>query len=93
MPLLTEESSVQALLHQSLEDAADVEAMSKMIIDQITEVSCKSAIRVAERAIFAASNQDLSSQEELKAAQLSALKDILQDLVGDEALTSRICSL
>jgi hypothetical protein len=86
-------SSVQTLLSESLESIADVEAMSQMVINQLSEVGCKTILRLVERAIFTAGIEQESPAEVKKAAQLAALDDILQDFAGDEAIASRVCSV
>ena len=86
VPLLTEVSSVQTLINDSIDTAVDVDAMSTMIIEQLKEVGCKTILRLVERAIFTAGmQQDLTSSE--------ALHAILQDYAGDEATVSRVCTL
>lgn len=87
-------SSVQTLLNDSLDNIANVESMSKMIIEMLGEVGCKTAIRLVERAIFDAKMQgeDLHSLEQVNNAQLAALNDILQDFAGDKAMALRMCS-
>lgn len=93
IPMMTDVSSVQALLRESLENVEDVEAMSNLIISQLKEVSCKTAIRLAERAITAAKREPHFSEKSKAAQQLSALESILQDYAGDEALALRVCSV
>ena len=95
VPLISDAISVQTLLSDSLDNIANVEAMSNMIIEMLGEVGCKTAIRLVERAIFDARVQedDLHSPEEVKTAQLAALKDILNDFAGDKAMALRVCSI
>ena len=65
-----------------------------MIIKRLSEVGCKTALRLTERAIFTAGIQkEFPSQEELKTAQLSALDELLDDLAGDEAMATRVCEV
>jgi hypothetical protein len=90
---MTEVNSVQTLLSDTFDDLIDVTSISNAIIDQLKEVSCKTTIRLVERAIFDAEKQDLQSPDEIKVAQLSALNDILQDFAGDEAVASRVCHI
>ena len=90
---MTDVSSLQILISESIQSAIDVEAMSQLIINQLKQVGCKTTLRLVERAIFTAGMQDLRSREEEKVAQLSALSEILQDFTGDEALAFRICSV
>ena len=52
VPLLTEVSSVQTLINDSIDTAVNVDAMSTMIMDQLKEVGCKTILRLVERAIF-----------------------------------------
>lgn len=90
---MTEVNSVQTLLSDTFDDLIDVTSISNAIIDQLKEVSCKTTIRLVERAIFDAEKQDLQSPDEIKVAQLSALNDMLQDFAGDEAVASRVCHI
>jgi hypothetical protein len=90
---MTEVNSVQTLLSDTFDDLIDVTSISNAIIDQLKEVSCKTTIRLVERAIFDAEKQDLQSPDEIKGAQLSALNNILQDFAGDEAVASRVCHI
>ena len=87
--MMTDVGSVQTLL-RSLENVADVEAMSTMLIEQLNEVSCKTAIRLVKRALTVANQR---SEESKAAQQLSALESILQDAAGDETVTSRVCQI
>lgn len=81
------------LISESFTNVMDVETMSKMIMDQLKEVGTKTILRLVERALFTSGFQDQSSPEEKKVAQLSALREILNDFSTDEATASQACSL
>jgi hypothetical protein len=83
---------VQTLLSDSFDDLIDVTSISNAIIDQLSSVSCKTTLRLVERAIFEA-KRNSHSPDEIKVAQISALNDILQDFAGDKAVASRVCSI
>ena len=70
---------------------ANVNAMADLIIDHMHQVGCKTALRLAERAVASAS---LAGQGgNLERAQLDALDLILRDLVGDQATAGNLCEL
>mmetsp|Transcript_29296 Transcript_29296/g.69742 ORF Transcript_29296/g.69742 Transcript_29296/m.69742 type:complete len:905 (+) Transcript_29296:90-2804(+) len=85
VPLLDAES-VEKLLRNSLEDIADPAKMAGEIVAQLGPVGCKSAIRVAERAIITADDGSADSQTR-------SLQTILGDLRGDMALASASCEI
>ncbi len=87
VPLLSDVESVEKLLRDCLpSQAEDVRALSTALIGRLGKVGCKTALRLAERAIFTARTQGGISQ-------ISALESILDDLAGDEALAAKMCEL
>jgi len=91
VPLLSDVGSVQKLLTDCLaEEVVDASSMSDLIIGRLGEVGCKTALRLAERAVFTARGQ---GSEMKSAQQLSALEEILDDLVGDDAMAARVCEV
>ncbi|KAL7527304.1 hypothetical protein ACHAXR_003788, partial [Thalassiosira sp. AJA248-18] len=87
VPLLSDVDSVQKLLSDCLADqVVDALSLSEAIISRLGKVGSKTALRLAERAIFTASH-------ETESAQLSALDSILEDLAGDEALAAKVCEV
>jgi len=93
VPLLSDPISVQKLLAESLTDEiADVESFSKLIIQRLGKVGCKTALRLSERAVFTAGIQTQQMEiHDKQAAQLRALDEILCDYSEDEA--SRMCDV
>jgi len=88
VPLLSNVASVQKLLADCLADEVDdAFSMSELIIGRMGEVGCKTALRLAERAVFTAEGQG----SEMKSAQLSALDNILDDMGGNDA--ARVCEV
>ena len=87
VPLLDDVKSVEKLLRDCLpSQAEDTSALSKALIGRLGKLGCKTALRLAERAIFTAGMQgDIT--------QISALESILDDLAGDEALAAQVCEL
>ena len=85
VPLLDAES-VEELLRKSFDDIADPAMMAEDIVTQLGSIGCKSAIRVAERAVIAAEDGSADSQRR-------SLQTILSDLRGDLALTSASCEI
>lgn len=87
VPLLSDVDSVEKLLTDCLSDeVADASSMAKVVIGRLGEVGCKTALRLAERAVFTAEQSSASGQ-------LSELEDILDDLVGDDAMAARVCEV
>jgi len=87
VPLLSDKDSVQKLLNECLGDqVADASSLSEPIINRLGNVGVKTALRLAERAVFTAS-------DETKSAQLSAMEGILEDMAGDDALASKVCEV
>lgn len=66
--------------------------MADLIIEQLGEVGCKTALRLAERAVVSASTRtsDNACQEQM---QLDALAQILDDLAGDEVTAGKLCEV
>lgn len=62
-------------------------------LSRLGKVGTKSALRLAERAVFTAGMQADTPPDEMKSAQLSALRSILDDFAGDEALASKECEV
>jgi len=94
VPLLSDVESVQKLLSDCLSDQVeDAASLSETIISRLGKVGCKSALRLAERAVFTAGMHQNTSSDEMKSAQLSALESILDDLAGDEAMATKECEV
>ena len=78
---------MQQLLSDCLGDqVADASSSSESIINRLGNVGVKTALRLVERAVCTAS-------DETKSAQLSAMEEILEDLIGDDALASKVCEV
>ena len=69
----------------------NVNAMADLIIDHLHQVGCKTALRLAERAVVSAALA--GHVENLELAQLDALDLILRDLVGDQTTAGNLCEL
>ena len=63
--------------------------MAGLMIDQLGEVGCKTALRLAQRAIVCATYG--GGNEEL--AQTAALRDMLDDINGDAVTAIRQCEV
>ena len=85
VPLLSDPTSVQTLMTDSLGTVNDAEVMSSMIIEQLNTVGCKTALRLVERAIF--------TSDMHKNSHVAALEAILEDFAGDDAMSSRVCAV
>lgn len=84
VPLLSDAEEVRKLLTDCLSDEiADAAMMSGLIIDKLGEVGCKTALRLAERAVLTAADK----------SQSKALESILEDLVGDDAIAAKVCQV
>jgi hypothetical protein len=92
VPLLSDTESVQKLLADSMYPGslANADKMANMIIDRLGSVGCKSALRLAERAVASAGK---ANGVDLEEAQLIALAEILDDLAGDEATAANLCEV
>jgi hypothetical protein len=95
VPLLSETESVRQLLSDGLFPGSveNVSPMAEMIIDRLESVGCKTALRLAERAIATAGLDSGKKGEEREKAQLAALTEILDDLAGDEVTATRLCEV
>ncbi len=94
VPLLSDVESVQKLLNDCLpHQVEDAPALSEALISRLGPVGCKTALRLAERAVFTAGMQDSTSPHDMKSAQLAALESILDDLAGDEAMAAKVCEV
>lgn len=94
VPLLEDSDSVETLLSNSLPSSAckDPHSAAKAIIERLGKVGCKTALRLAERAA-AACTANTDDDNELGGRQLSALSQILDDLVGDEVTAQQLCEV
>jgi len=91
VPLVSHSKEVERLLTDCLADeVADASSLAGLIVDRLGEVGCKTALRLAERAVLTAADK---STADLNAAQSEALEDILEDLVGDDAIAARVCQV
>ena len=70
----------------------DTDAMSDMIIDRLGSVGCKTALRVVERAVGTVERSPATVPDR-KEAQLSALENVLDDMVGDDVLAMETCTV
>lgn len=95
MPLLTDAESVRQLLSDSLfpGSVANVSLMAGSIINRLGSVGCKTALRLAERAVATAGRSNDISGDNLESAQLAALDEILEDLSGDEVTAQKLCEV
>jgi len=85
VPLLSDAKEVEKLLTDCLaEEVVDASSMAGLIIGKLGEVGCKTALRLAERAVLTAADEEV---------QLEALGVILDDLVGDDAIAARVCQV
>lgn len=92
--MLSDAKSVEKLLTDCLSDqVADAPSLSEMMVSRLGNIGCKTALRLAERAVFTAGLQQELPADETKSAQLSALQSILDDFAGDEALAARVCEV
>jgi hypothetical protein len=71
--------------------------MAMVIMERLGSVGCKTALRLAERAILAGDQIDFGedrNQEEVSSyAHIVALAEILDDLAGDEATATKLCEV
>lgn len=72
---------------------ANVDCLAESIISRLGSVGCKTALRLAERAVATAGSAPGLDGDELEAAQQSALDEILDDLVGDEVTAQKLCEV
>ena len=91
VPLLSVPEEVRTLLEDGLDEAVlNADVMAEMIIGSLGHVGCKTALRLAERALTVAAFGD---GRDLGKAQLKALADILDDLSGDQATAQSLCEV
>jgi SpoVK/Ycf46/Vps4 family AAA+-type ATPase len=91
VPLLSLPEEVRTVLEDGLGEAViNPGVMADMIIGSLGQVGCKTALRLAERAVTVAAFGDGS---ELGKAQLQALEEILDDLSGDQATAQTLCEV
>jgi hypothetical protein len=64
-------------------------------VDRLKAVGCKSALRLAELAVTTAgrTDHDGDDKDAIGAAQIQALGEILDDLVGDEVSANELCEV
>lgn len=91
VPLLTEVEEVHKLLLDG-EYGEHSDKMAKLILDKMGNVGVKTVLRLAERssAIVASNRDNTSSTQNL---ELNVLEDMLNDLQGDNSLTSTLCNV
>lgn len=93
VPLLTEVDAVEKLLSHSSYGAASLE-MAELMVGKFGNIGTKTVLRLAERAF--ASAQMIAQIDGSKVSdegRINALKDILDDLSGDEAVASSLCEV
>lgn len=95
VPLLSDAESVRTLLSDSLFSGSvvNVSVMAELIIGRLSTVGCKTALRLAERAVATAGREDDLKGDDLGSAQLAALDEILDDLAGDEVTAQKLCEV
>jgi len=87
VPLLSDAESVENLLTDCFAgEVRDASSMAKMIVGRLGDVGCKTALRIAERSVFTADKGSSTGQ-------LVELGNILDDLVGDDAMATRVCEV
>ena len=96
VPLLSDSESVRKLLADGTERsgvsvANNVDEMADMIVERLGSVGCKTALRITERAVAMAGigNESQDASE----AQLTALRNILDDMVSDDAVAAKLCEV
>ena len=91
----TQMDKYEKLLHDSLPgQVVDAKALADTIINGLPgKVGCKTALRLAERAISTAVMEQQTPLDDMQSAQLSALQNIIEDLAEDAALTSQECQI
>ena len=63
--------------------------MAELLVERLGDVSCKAALRLAQRAVVSAGGAE-GNQEK---AQLAALEEILEDLAGDAVTAEKLCEV
>jgi len=93
VPLLTEISSVEKLLSDSGYEKEALD-MAKLITDKFESIGIKSVLRLAERASATAQMiTQIDGSGITGESRNNALKDILDDFSGDEAVASSLCEI
>jgi len=93
VPLLTKSEEVKKLIEDAaIPGISEIEPISKLIIDRMGSVGCKTALRLTERAVATSTSFNDIKDSDNK-AQIQALKEILDDLVSDEAVAGQLCVL
>lgn len=93
VPLLSDVESVQKLLTDCLPSVDDASAIARTLVARLDKMGCKTALRLAERAVFNSGMQHNIIIDDMKSAQLVALESILDDLAGDDAAAARVCEI
>jgi len=93
VPLLSDSKSVCKLFADSLEVSVEnADSMAELIIGRLGSVGCKTALRLAERAVATAGVR-ASDGDDMEEAQLTALQGILEDLAGDSVTAEMLCEV
>ena len=93
VPLLSDSASIRKLFSDCLKvDAINVDPMADMIIDRLGSIGCKTALRLAERAV-ATAEVHTPYRDDKEEAQLKALVGILDDLAGDDMTAKTLCAV
>lgn len=94
VPLLSDAKDVEKLLADSLdmEVVKNPSSMACVMVDRLGSVGCKTALRLAERAISTAAIRTTET-EDLGSAQVAALREILDDLEGDAMTAENLCEV
>lgn len=76
----------------------DAEGMGELMIQRLGKVGCKTALRLAERALSSSSIigmevADEPSSQVVAATQLSTLDNILDDVASDQAASEKLCEV
>jgi hypothetical protein len=91
IPPLRDTESVQKLLEDTKMKLENTAMISKLLIDKLGEVSCKTALRLVERSVVdATASQGKYMNTEV--AQIASLEEILDDYIGEEAVSNQICN-
>ena len=107
VPLLSNVGDVDALLTDAGYGEESAKHMASLIIDTMGSIGTKTALRLGERAVATAalarglttdgSNDDgdmgVESSKSVVEARVNALRDILDDFRGDEAIASSLCEV
>lgn len=95
VPLLSKREQISQLLADSaLSDLiADKDGIAELIVDRAGPVGCKTALRLAERAVATTGQQDQGAHIEKARLQVSCLEDILDDLSRDEGSVNDLCTV